>query len=192
MPAIYFLAMPRVRPIARSVAAMLAGAVVLVACAEPPTREISQAQGALEAARAAGAEAYAKSEFQAADAALTKAHAAVAERDYRQALSFALDAREQARTAAREAAAARARAATEVALAIQAATRGVETARARLAGPTGTRELRARLGPALDELTTQLQEARSAVAAGDYTRAAERTKAIEERLAAVSADLPRR
>jgi len=192
MPAIYFLAMPRVRSIARSVAAMLVGAAVLVACAEPPTREISQAQGALDAARAAGAEAYAKSAFQAADAALKKAHAAVAERDYRQALSFALDAREQARTAAREAAAARARAATEVALAIQAATRGVETARARLAGPTGTRELRARLGPALDELTTQLQEARSAVAAGDYTRAAERTKAIEERLAAVSADLPRR
>ena len=32
---------------------MLLGAAVLVACAEPPTREISQAQGALEAARAA-------------------------------------------------------------------------------------------------------------------------------------------
>jgi predicted S18 family serine protease len=192
MPAIYFLAMPRVRSIARSVAATLAGAVVLVACAEPPTREISQAQGALDAARAAGAEAYAKSEFQAADAALTKAHSAVAERDYRQALSFALDAREQARTAAREAAAARARAATTVALAIQTAARGVETARTRLAGPAGTRELRDRLGPALDELTTQLQEARSAVAAGDYPRAAERTRAIEERLAAVAADVPRR
>ena len=191
MPAIYFLAMPRVRSIARSVAAMLVGAAVLVACAEPPTREISQAQGALDAARAAGAEAYAKSAFQAADAALKKAHAAVAERDYRQALSFALDAREQARTAARDAAAARARAATTVALAIQTAARGVETARTHLAGPTGTRELRARLGPALDELTTQLQEARSAVAAGDYPRAAERTRAIEERLAAVLADLPR-
>ncbi len=36
------------------------GAAVLVACAEPPTREISQAQGALDAARAAGAEAYAQ------------------------------------------------------------------------------------------------------------------------------------
>jgi hypothetical protein len=37
-----------------------------------------------------------------------------------------------------------------------------------------------------------LQEARSAVAAGDYGRAAERTRVIEERLAAVVADLPRR
>jgi Domain of unknown function (DUF4398) len=171
---------------------MLVGAAVLAACAEPPTREISQAQGALDAARAAGAEAYATTEFQAADAALKKAHTAVGERDYRQALSFALDAREQARTAAREAAAARARAATAVALAIQTAARGVETARTRLAGPSGTRELRARLGPALDELITQLQEARSAVAAGEYARAAERTRAIEERLAAVVADLPRR
>ncbi len=161
------------------------------ACAEPPTREISQAQGALDAARAAGAEAYAKTEFQAADAALKKAHGAVAERDYRQALSFALDAREQARVAAREASAARARAATDVAVAIQTAARGVETARTRLAGP-GARELRTRLGPALDELSAQLQEARSAVAAGDYARATERIRAIEARLAAVTADLPRR
>jgi hypothetical protein len=173
-------------------AILLGAAAALAACAEPPTREISQAQGALDTARAAGAEAYARNEFQAADAALKKAHAAVAERDYRQALSFALDAREQARTAAREAAAARARAATEVALRIDAAARAVEGARTRLAGPAGTRELRARLGPALDELTTQLQEARSTVAAGDYARAAERTRAIEQRLAAVTADLPRR
>jgi hypothetical protein len=173
-------------------AALLLGAAVIAGCAEPPTREISQAQGALDAARAAGAEAYARAEFQAADVALKKAHGAVAERDYRQALSFALDAREQARTAAREASVARARAATEVAQAIQMAARGVETARGRLAGPGAGRDLRARLGPALDELTTQLQEARSSVAAGDYARAAERTRAIAERLAAVTADLPRR
>ncbi|MEO5820180.1 MAG: DUF4398 domain-containing protein [Vicinamibacteraceae bacterium] len=184
--------MPQVRSFVPHVAAMLLGAVLLTACAEPPTREISQAQGALDAARAAGAEAYARPEFQAADAALKKAHDAVTERDYRQALSFALDAREQARIAAREASTARARAATDVALAIQTAARGVETARARLAGPAGTREQRARIGPGLDELTGQLQEARSAVATGDYPRAAERTKAIQDRLAAFTAELLRR
>jgi hypothetical protein len=173
-------------------AVLLLGAAMMAGCAEPPTREMSQAQGALDAARAAGAEVYARSEFQAADAALKKAHGAVAERDYRQALSFALDAREQARTAAREASAARARAATDVAHAIQTAARGLETARARLAGPGAGRELRTRLGPVLDALTTQLQEARSAVAAGDYARAAERTRAVAERLAAVTADVPRR
>ena len=114
------------------------GAAVLAACAEPPTREISQAQGALDAARAAGAEAYARTEFQAADAALKKAHDAVAERDYRQALSFALDAREQARTAAREAAAAAAPAPPPTwPQAIQAAARASRRARTRLAGPCG-------------------------------------------------------
>ena len=178
--------MPRARSFAPSLAALVLGAALSAACAEPPTREISQAQGALDAARAAGAEAYARTEFQAADAALKKAHEAVAERDYRQALSFALDAREQARTAAREAAAARGRAATDVALAIQTAARDIEAARKRLAG--GTREQRARQVPTLDELTTQLQEARSSVAAGDYARAAERTRAIQDRLAAVTAD----
>jgi len=179
------------RAIVRSAVALLLGAALVTACAEPPTREISQAQGALDAARAAGAEAYARTEFQAADLALKKAHEAVAERDYRQALSFALDAREQARTAAREASAARARAATDVAQAIQAAALGVNGARTRLAAPPA-RELRARLGSALDELSAQLQEARSAVAAGDYGRAAERTRAVEERLLAIDKDLPRR
>jgi hypothetical protein len=184
--------MSRLRSHARRAAVILAGATLVAACAEPPAREISQAQGALDAARAAGAEAYARIQFQAADAALKKAHAAVAERDYRQALSFALEAREEARTAAREAAAARARAATEVALAIQTTSRGIESARARLAGPGVPRERRARLTPALDELTVRLQEARSAVAAGDYARATERWRAIHERLTALTAELPAR
>jgi hypothetical protein len=184
--------MSRLRSDVRRAAAILVGASLCVACAEPPTREISQAQGALDAARAAGAEAYARTQYHAADAALKQAHAAVAERDYRQALGFALEAREQARTAAREASAARARAATDVAQAIQTAGRGVEAARARLAGPAATRDLRARVGPALDALDVQLQEARSAVAAGDYARAAERTRAIETRLAALTGELPGR
>jgi hypothetical protein len=180
--------MSRVRPLARRVAVLVLAAVA-VACAEPPTREISQAQGALDAARAAGADTYATAEFQAADAALQRAHAAVAVRDYRQALSSALEAREQARVAAREASVARARAATDVAQAIQAAARGVAAAKARLTGMS--REHRARLTTTLDTLTAQLQEARSAVAAGDYARAAERTRGIETQLAAVVAQLPK-
>ncbi len=184
--------MSRPRSIAELLVALLVAATAMTACAEPPTREISQAQGALDAARAAGAETYARTEFEAADAALAQAHRAVAERDYRQALSSALDARERARTAARDASAARARAATDVAHAIQAAARGVEAARGRLVRPGAARELRARLGPALDALTVQLQEARSAVAGGDYAQAAERTRAVAERLAAITADLPRR
>jgi hypothetical protein len=184
--------MSRLRSYARRAAVILSGAALVAACAEPPSREISQAQGALDAARAAGAEAYARTQYQAADAALKKAHVAVGERDYRQALSFALEAREEARTAAREAAAARARAATDVALAIQTTLRGIESARSRLAGTGVSRELRARLGTALDQLASQLQEARSAVAAGDYARANERWLAIHDRLTALTAELPAR
>jgi len=173
--------MSRARRFARQVAAV-AVAASMIACAEPPTREINQAQGALDAARAAGAETYATPEFQAADAALRRAHAAVGERDYRQALGFALEAREQARTAAREAAAARARAAADVAQQIQTSARRLETATARLASPSATRDARTRLTPLFADLATQLQEARSAVAAGDYARAAERVTRVETRL----------
>jgi hypothetical protein len=183
--------MLRPRSIARSTAAAILGAVALAACAEPPTREIAQAQGALEAARAAGAETYARTEFQAADEALRRAHTAVADRDYRQALSFALDAREQARAAAREAAAARGRAAASVAQAIQQAARGLEAFRGRVTGPGSTRDQRARYPARLDELMAQLQEARSAVAAGDYARAAERARTVQTRVDALAAELPK-
>src|SRR5581483_9749899 len=65
------------------------------ACADdPPTKEMNQAQGAIDAARAAGAEQYAPEDFKAAVAALQRSHEAVTQRDYRQALNDALDARE--------------------------------------------------------------------------------------------------
>ena len=177
--------MPRDRLFVRHVAVLAVAGALTSACAEPPSREISQAQGALDAARAAGAEAYAKTEFQAADAALARAHAAVAERDYRQALGHALEARERARTAAREASTARAKMATGVALDIHAAARGIVGARERTRGGRGGTPL----APELDALEAQLQEARSALAAGDYATAAERTRVVHERLRALA---PRR
>ena len=57
---------------------------------------MQQAQGAIDAARAAGADQYAREEFTAAEDALKRSHEAVAQRDYRQALNTALDARERA------------------------------------------------------------------------------------------------
>jgi len=68
--------------------------LVLPACAEPPSKEINQAQGALDAARAAGADQYATDEYRAAASALKSANDAVTQRDYRLALNFALDSRE--------------------------------------------------------------------------------------------------
>jgi hypothetical protein len=62
---------------------------------------MNQAQGAIDAARAAGAERYAPEEFKAAVAALDRSRDAATQRDYRQSLNYALDARERARDAAR-------------------------------------------------------------------------------------------
>jgi len=74
------------------------------ACGEPPRKEMDQAQGAIDAARAAGAEQYAAQEYRQAVLELERSHAAAGERDYRQALSQALAASESAQGAARAAA----------------------------------------------------------------------------------------
>ena len=73
-------------------------------CATPPTREMDQAQGSIDAARAAGADRYATEQYDAAVKALQSAQEAVAQRDYRLALNYALDGRDRAQRAAKEAA----------------------------------------------------------------------------------------
>src|SRR4051794_3772690 len=70
-------------------------------CAEPPNKEMNQAQGAIDAARAAGADKFATAEFTAAVEALKRSDEAVATGDYRQALSHAIDSRERAQNAAK-------------------------------------------------------------------------------------------
>ncbi|MEZ5420899.1 MAG: DUF4398 domain-containing protein [Vicinamibacterales bacterium] len=78
-------------------------AVVLAGCAAPPTKELSTAQGAIDAARAAGAAEFAREELARAEATLARAHSAVTERDYRAALSHALEAHVEAQVAAKAA-----------------------------------------------------------------------------------------
>jgi vacuolar-type H+-ATPase subunit I/STV1 len=80
---------------------MLLAVTFTLACSDPPTKEMNQAQGAIDAAKAAGADQYAPDDYQAAVAALQRSHDAVGQRDYRQALNYALDARERAHDAAR-------------------------------------------------------------------------------------------
>ncbi len=90
--------------------AVLLGVVLLcAACSAPPQKELDRAQGAIDAARAAGAERYAADTFKAATSAIQQAHEAVDQRDYRLALSRAIDASERAQQAAREAADGKAR-----------------------------------------------------------------------------------
>jgi hypothetical protein len=85
------------------VAAMLTS-FVLAGCGTPPTREMDQAHGAIDAARAAGADRYATEQYESAVKALNSAQDAVAARDYRLALNYALDSRDRAQRAAKEAA----------------------------------------------------------------------------------------
>jgi hypothetical protein len=88
----------------RRVAALLCVLFLSAGCSEPPQKEIDRAQGAVDTARAAGAEQYAAAEFAEATTALQQAHDAVTQRDYRLALSRALDASQRAQESARPAA----------------------------------------------------------------------------------------
>lgn len=95
-------------------ALFLAGSLLVAACASPPAREMQQARTGVEEARAAGAEQYAPDEYRDATAALRRSEEAVAQHDYRSALSFALDSRERATDAVKTAADQKARARNEV------------------------------------------------------------------------------
>ena len=86
------------------VAVLLGSLSLSLACATPPTREMDQAQGAIDAARAAGADRFAAEQYQAAVKALKSAQDAVGQRDYRLALNYALDSRDRAQRAAKESA----------------------------------------------------------------------------------------
>lgn len=75
--------------------------VTLAGCSEPPRKEIDEARSAIDAAQAAGAATYASEEYAGAVATLDKARASVEQRDYRQALNYAIDARQRAIEASR-------------------------------------------------------------------------------------------
>ena len=145
-------------------------AALAAGCGDPPAREMHQAQGAIEAARAAGAAEYAAEEFHAAETALQKAQASVVERDYRQALSAALDARERARDAAKMAAENRARARSDIELALTAAVANLDRTTAALEAAVAAKVPAVQLAPArrvLSDARRALDTARAAVEAGD-------------------------
>jgi flagellar hook-basal body complex protein FliE len=141
---------------------------------DAPTKEILQAQQAIDSARDAGAAQYATEEFTAAEAALTRAQASVTGNDYRQALNDALDARDRAQTAAKDAAERKAALKTDVDRALHDAALAVVDARAKLrAAETGRRSPRvtAPVRRSLTEAETHVQEARTAFDKGDYLEA---------------------
>jgi flagellar hook-basal body complex protein FliE len=157
-----------------SVLAVLALALLAAACGTPPDREMNQARGAIDAARAAGAAEYAREEYDAAVAALKRSEDAVAQRDYRQALNSALDSRERAQAAARQAADGRAAARSQAEREVGDLQRALEAASQRLKAADALRPRRRGLArPARDlaALRTTLQKAREALAREDYAGA---------------------
>jgi hypothetical protein len=137
---------------------------------DPPDKEIQQAQNAIDQARAAGADRYAVEEYTAAVDALTHAHSAVDQRDYRLALNDALDSRERAENAAKLAADGKTAARSAAEKALTAATASLSAADAKVKAATAARPARTltEAHAALDEAQKHVQEARTAFNGGDY------------------------
>ena len=147
--------------------------VFSVACAEPPNKEMNQAQGAIDAARAAGADRFAAGEFKEAQDALRRSEDAVVAGDYRQALNHALDSRERAQNAAKLAVDGRADARGQAERTIAEVATLLAQAQGQLKDPDVVR-LNPRLlkGPRSTVASSEkmVQEARAALAAEDYAQ----------------------
>src|SRR5262245_54560657 len=155
----------------RRLALAVAIAAAAAACSGPPTKEHQQAVDAIASARAAGAATYAPTEFRAAESALAQYDAAVAQRDYRQALRLALDARDNAYEATKLAATAKLAAEKDAERLVASVEALIPAAKARLAGTSGPRpggRAAEELRSALKTAPAALQEARSQMATGNY------------------------
>jgi len=167
-------------------------ALTAAACGNPPDKELQQAQRAIDAARAAGADRFSPTEFTAAQEALARAKDAVAQRDYRLALNHALDARERAQAATKDAAARKAAARRTAERALGGVGDAVAEARSRLKtaetahAPT-TELLTAR--DAIADAESAVQKARTVFDGGDYPAATEASARITARMREISHDL---
>lgn len=161
--------------------------LVSLACSAPPQKEIDRAQGAIDAARAAGAERYAPEPYNAAVTAMQETHQAVEQRDYRLALSRAIDANDRALEAARQAASGKALARSQAESAIAHLATTVrqldEKLKAAQTARLPAKDL-ASAKAAREDAERVLQEARAAAAKEDYLAASAATKDIPEKITA--------
>jgi hypothetical protein len=169
----------------RLVSALLASSLIIACDGDPPDKEIQQAQTAVDAARNASADRYAKEDFSASTDALKNAHAAVDARDYRLALNYALEAKERADVAARDAADRKAIARSNADRALRNAALALLDVRARLKSPQAAqkpqRVLNAARSAAADG-ENHVQEARAAFEREDYPKVLEMLAAPAARL----------
>jgi hypothetical protein len=145
---------------------------------------MDQAQGAIDAARAAGADRYAPTEFAAATTALENANAAVEQGDYRLALNYAIESREQAQNAARVAADTRAKVRGDVERSLAEVNALIDQVSAWIASPASARTPRTRrtAQQIVKQATADVQKAGSAIQAEDYAGAQKLLAAARERL----------
>src|SRR5262252_3710960 len=185
--------MPRVGRRSVSVALLVSLLTMLLtiglttaACGDdPPTKELEQAQQAIDEARASGAARYSSDEFNAAQDAIKRAQTAVTQRDYRQALYDALDARDRAQNASKDTVDKKAKAKVDAERALRDAALAIVDARAKLrAAETGRRSSRLTLPLRRDiaDAETHVQEARTALAHGDYLDALDSLNTSMQRL----------
>jgi Domain of unknown function (DUF4398) len=174
--------------------AWLVVVLAAISCADPPHKEMDQAQGAIDAARAAGAEQYAASEYAAATQALKQANDAVTGRDYRLALNYALESREQAQNGARTAADTRAKLRGDVERSIAEAKALIAQARARLDGPSSAqipRGTRRSAQQRLKQIEGDLQKADAALQAEKYMEADRLLMGVKQQIQSVVTTLSR-
>jgi hypothetical protein len=172
--------------------AWVLAAALALACGTPPNKEMDQAQGAIDAARAAGADRYATAEFEAATTSLKLANDAVAQRDYRLALNHALESRDHAQNAAREAADTRARIRGEVERAMAEVAGLLAQASATMAAAEKARVPRRTLTEAqsaLAQVNADVQKAGAAMKADDFMAAQPPLMGVRERIEKVIAML---
>ena len=179
---------------ARRFALSLAGAIsaLFVACGEPPDKEMQQAQGAIDAARAAGADTYAHDELTAAQDALKAASEAVRESDYRLALNQALSSREHAQEAARQAADHKATARSDAERALHDASAALGEVRLKLRTADPSRvppKMLAEARRLIADGEQTVQKASAAFASGDYLGVTSAVRDTTGKLRALARDL---
>lgn len=171
----------------RALPVVVLSLALLTACSTPPQKELDLAQGALDAARAAGAEQYAPQEMSAAAATLQQAHEAISLRDYRLALTRALDAHDRALEAARAAAEGQVRARGEADAVVAAARASVQSLARRLEMADIAKLPKGDVAAARTALVAaqaDVQKAGAAVSAADYAAARKMLEGISGRIAA--------
>lgn len=179
-------------PARRVLSSLALLAALATACAGPPDKELQQAQAAIETAKTAGADRYAVDDFNAAQEALKQANDAVAQRDYRLALNHALDARERAQSAAKDATDRKAAVRVEAERAMASVGPALSEAHTRLraaeAAHVATRTL-AEARHTIASVEQAVQKAGAARDRGDYLEVVDLLKTAMPRLQGVAQDL---